>query len=564
MQNQLAACCARCSSRARPHSAPEGLAPSSVRLGVSWLEDHDEGGAVRVFNTTGLCVPRKHYMVDISKRVEKMRAMVMQGDYFCMNRPRQYGKTTALSALEDALRGECEVVRLDFQGLSHEDFRSEGMFARAFAAALLDELEPDGPDGTAWPLGSIADAKPDGVGLSKLFRALRAWLRGGSRRVVLVIDEVDSATNNQVFLDFLAQLRQQYLRREETPSSPAFQSVILAGVTDVKHIKAKIRPEDQARPNSPWNIAADFDVEMGFSSGDIQGMLAEYEADHTTGMDIAAVAAEIYSWTGGYPFLVSRVCQLVDERGLRWDHGGIDRAVRLLLADDDVSLFESLMGQMERHPEMKERLRLVLLTGEEIDFSPYDETQKLLRMYGFAMERGGKLVVANRIFETLLCNHFLAEERCGSIRNAAIVGRSRFVQDGRLDMRAVLEGFRRAYGQAFGPLVGRFPEKDGRELFLLYLKPIINGTGNYYIEAQTRDQTRTDVVVDYAGEQFVVELKIWRGQARHEEGEEQLRGYLDYFGLATGYMLSFNFNQHKEPGLRRVVVGDKVIWEETV
>lgn len=32
---------------------------------------------------------------------------------------------------------------------------------------------------------------------------------------------------------------------------------------------------------------------------------------------------------------------------------------------------------------------------------------------------------------------------------------------------------------------------------------IINGTGNYYIEAQTRDQTLTDIIVDYLGKQHV-------------------------------------------------------------
>lgn len=29
-------------------------------------------------------------------------------------------------------------------------------------------------------------------------------------------------------------------------------------------------------------------------------------------------------------------------------------------------------------------------------------------------------------------------------------------------------------------------------------------------------------------------------------------------------MLSFNFNKHKTSGLRRVAVGDKALWEETV
>ena len=39
---------------------------------------------------------------------------------------------------------------------------------------------------------------------------------------------------------------------------------------------------------------------------------------------------------------------------------------------------------------------------------------------------------------------------------------------------------------------------------------------------------------------------------------------LDHFGRSVGYMLSFNFNKRKEPGLRRVAVGDKVLWEETI
>ena len=77
-----------------------------------------------------------------------------------------------------------------------------------------------------------------------------------------------------------------------------------------------------------------------------------------------------------------------------------------------------------------------------------------------------------------------------------------FVEDGELNMRLILEYFIRAYHQIYGPLDEKFKEKDGREQFLLYLKPIINGTGNYYIEAQTRDQKRTDVIIDYMGKQY--------------------------------------------------------------
>jgi hypothetical protein len=104
----------------------------------------------------------------------------------------------------------------------------------------------------------------------------------------------------------------------------------------------------------------------------------------------------------------------------------------------------------------------------------------------------------------------------------------------------------------------------GRRYFLLYLKPIINGIGNYYIEAQTRNMERTDVIVDYNGEQFIIEMKIWHGNAYHTRGEEQLADYLNYYHLQKGYMLSFNFNKKKEIGVKEIVVGDKILVEAVV
>ena len=89
--------------------------------------------------------------------------------------------------------------------------------------------------------------------------------------------------NIVISLDFLAQLRSLYLKREKNSKVKTFQSVILAGVTDVKHLKSKIRGEADAKENSPWNIAADFNIDMSLSETGIQGMLNEYEADRHTG-----------------------------------------------------------------------------------------------------------------------------------------------------------------------------------------------------------------------------------------------------------------------------------------
>ena len=141
-----------------------------------------------------------------------------------------------------------------------------------------------------------------------MFRYIKGLCATASKQLVLIIDEVDSASNNRVFMDFLAQLRARYLDREETPT---FQSVILAGVYDIKNLKLKIRPDEEHRYNSPWNIAAKFSVEMSFSINDIEGMLAEYENDWHTGMDISQIAGLIYEYTSGYPYLVSYICKML-------------------------------------------------------------------------------------------------------------------------------------------------------------------------------------------------------------------------------------------------------------
>lgn len=131
-------------------------------------------------------------------------------------------------------------------------------------------------------------------------------------------------------------------------------------------------------------------------------------------------------------------------------------------------------------------------------------------------------------------------------------------------MDLTLEKFVEYFTDIYGDNDEKFVEAYGRKFFLLYLKPIINGTGNYYLEAQTRDASRTDVIVDFLGQQYVVELKIWRGNEYNERGERQLAEYLDYYHLNQGYLLSFNFNKKKEVGLKKLLIGDKTIVEAVV
>ena len=530
---------------------------------------------MKVFKTTGLCNPTKNYMVDITKRLEAIKVMVDNGDYFTINRARQFGKTTTLSALEKYLQNEYSVVRLDFQRFGDANFRSEEAFVKAFSRAILQKKQKISiPESIASQLNDFISRDTGFAYLDELFYCLIDWCSCSEKPIVLIIDEVDSASNNQVFLDFLAQLRLQYLDREDDPDNAAFQSVILAGVTDIKHLKGNIRSDDNSKVNSPWNISADFKIDMSLSAEGIKGMLDEYKTDHHISMDSKLIADTIYDFTSGYPFLVSRICQIIDQDlvpgkfetlSKAWTMRGFNEALKLLQSEKN-SLFQSLTGKLTNFPELCRSIRSILMEGTSLSYSALQDSISQMEMYGFIKNDNNKVAISNRIFETILYNLFLSDEeiKSSAMYNEGSLAKNIFIENGKLNMRLVIDHFIKTYTQVFGPLEEKFKEKDGREQFLLFLKPIINGTGNYYIEAQTRDQTRTDVVVDYLGQQDIIELKIWRGQKYNSDGEQQLIGYLDHYGLNVGYMLTFNFNKKKEQGVKMVKIGDKTIFEGTV
>lgn len=533
---------------------------------------------MRTFNTTGLCVPSKHYMVDISGRLEQMKIMVEEGKYFTVNRGRQYGKTTTLKMLAKNLKDEYIVISLDFQGISSEGYRSEGTFVQELSKMMIQAAELRGmpiPKEYQDALTVLVDKSVEDLRLSDVFTLFLKWCNSSDKPIVLLIDEVDSAANNGVFLDFLALLRYHYLEREASDDYKTFQSVILAGVTDVKNLKRKLRPDEAAKVNSPWNIAVDFTIDMSLSAEGIAGMLEEYEEDHNTGMDVKSIAQELRDYTGGYPFLVCRICQILDRElagtdrfpmlSDTWTSEGINEAVRIILFEAN-TLFDSLMGKLYDNEELCNVLRDILFGGEAVPYNPDKLAIADARMYGFIKVENGKIVIANRIFETRLYNYFLGDSEIKSapMYSAGSNDRELFIKDGHLDMDKVLERFVVSFDDLYGDDYDTFDEDEGRRRFLLYIRPIINGTGNYYVEARTRNNRRMDVVIDYLGERFVVELKIWRGNAYNERGEEQLSDYLDYFHIKKGYMLSYNFNKNKDVGIKVIEVGGRTLVEAVV
>jgi len=497
------------------------------------------------FNVTGICVPDKHYMVDISGKLAQIRELIDDEHYFTINRARQYGKTTTLLALERALNGEYVVASISFEGLGDESFESPEVFCITFMeivqkALTFTSAEKEYID--SWLNKDANNFTLLGSHITEMCK---------DRRLVLLIDEVDKTSNNRIFLNFLSMLRTKYLARNGG-SDYTFHSVILAGVYDIKNIKLKIMREEAGSMvreevktyNSPWNIAVDFDVDMSFSAPEIATMLADYENDHHTGMDITAVSEEIRRFTGGYPFLVSRVCQCIHEKlSMNWTLKGIQEAVDIMIVEKN-TLFDDLFKNLENNKALYELVYDILIVGEYVPYSIDNPTINLAVMYNILQKasKNNHIVLSNKIYEIRICNYFISKDREKRRKCTGILQRDVMI-DKKFDMELCLRKFAEHYAELYSEGDVSFLERHGRLLFLSYLKPLINGQGFYHIESQFTDLRRMDVVVDFRGQQFIIELKLWRGEKAQESAYEQLLDYMDSKNLSEGYLLTFDFRK---------------------
>jgi hypothetical protein len=510
-------------------------------------------------------MPDEDYMADISGKIEQIKRLIDGRCYFTINRARQYGKTTMLAALERALKDEYIVASISFEGLGAESFASAETFCLTFMQIVSKALRFASAEKSYIEKWVNKDVKT----FIDLGDHITNMCEG--KKVVLMIDEVDKTSNNLIFLHFLSTLREKFLARK-AGKDYTFHSVILAGVYDIENIKLKMVREGLYTPtetedkiyNSPWNIAVDFKVDMSFCPAEIATMLNEYESGHSTSMDIAAISEEIYSYTNGYPFLVSRICQCVDEEQSKdWTISGIQQAVNIIIHEQN-TLFDDIYKNLENNKKLYRMIYDILILGKNYSFKFGNPTVELAAMFGIIQNKYGGAAISNRIFETIIYDYFISKDQTDAKTKTPNGVISDIVKNGKFDMEFCLRKFADHYYEMFTEKDVKFLERHGRLLFLSYLRPLINGRGFYHIESETRDQRRMDIVVDYGADQFIIELKIWDGESEHREAYEQLLGYMDAKKADIVYLMTFDFRRKAERKAEWVAFGGKKIFDVIV
>jgi hypothetical protein len=334
---------------------------------------------------------------------------------------------------------------------------------------------------------------------------------------------------------------------------------VLAGVHDVKTLKLKIRPEEEQKYNSPWNIAADFTIDMSFNPQEISTMLVDYVNDKKVEMDIPAISQRIHLYTSGYPFLVSKICKEIDEKllplknKLIWETNDIDVAVKDICQESNTN-FDSLIKNIIEHKELEELTKKIILGSQPISFFIGNPTINLGYTYGiFDKNKNGTIKIHNKIYEEIITEYVISrmQEKEEDNRIAKDVVKSSFLfANGKLNFEKVLlkfqEVIKEKYSKSDVLKSDEFLEKDLRLLFLVFLKPILNGVGFSFKEVETSEEKRLDIVVIFEDEKFIVELKIWRGQEYHLQGIERLKDYMRRENANKSYMLIMDKTRHKE------------------
>ena len=518
------------------------------------------------FNTAGICIPQFHYMMDNRVQLKQIMKLIEYGEYFNINRPRQFGKTTTLYFLAEALR-KSEIylpIELNLQGIDSRWHESDMAFAQMFADQLIKALKYDSPNLFTF----LKELRPNIQDMNALSDAITDFMHQADQKLVLLIDEVDVSSNYEPFLNFLGMLRTKYLGRMK-PNQTTFYSIVLAGVHDIKSLKYKRRNPKDAQNNSPWNIAASFKVDMRFNSKEIAPMLEEYgEAEGVT-MDIPAIAERLHYHTSGYPFLVSKLCKTIAEDILpkrdntsdfnrNWTLDDVEESVQLLLTEENTN-FDSLIKNLENHKDLYDLVFRIVMEGDKIVYNPDNATIKKGVLYG-VFKRNGNIKIHNRVYEQRIYN-YMASNVATKIHADNYNFENQFLLPNKeLDLQKILLKFQQFMQEQYSDKDQPFLEREWRLIFLAFIKPIIIGGGHDFKEVQISAEKRLDIVITYFQHKYIVELKRWNGDKLHQEGIQQLSDYLTRQNKQKGYLVIFEYRTKKTWRKETILYEDKEIY----
>lgn len=493
----------------------------------------------RFFNTTGLCDPKRHYMVDpLRDLYRNVLRLIETKQYFVVHAPRQTGKTTFLHALAHRLNGEgeyvsvvCSLESAGYPSISVED--ANEVFIRSLYQTAAVFLENDHMP----PIPYSYAASP------LLFRQyLTDWCHSLDKPLVLLLDEVD-ALYDDVLISTLRQLRDGFQTRPR--NFP--QSVALVGLRDIREYRMRAKADNPSiGAGSPFNIKAKSFLLPIFSRGDVRSLLDQHTAD--TGQVFSPeVFEKIYEYSGGQPWLTNALANEIVAEMLENDYAQpivpdmVESAKERLIEKRQTHL-DSLVDKIDE-PRVRP-IVMSIITGEAPSFDGFDDALRYCRDLGI-ITGDSPIRFANPIYREIITRILNASLQHGIDSDIAQTTWY-LLPDGSLDMDKLLEAFTEFYRWNSESWLERFQYKEaGHQLLLMaFLQRIVNGGGRIEREMAVGNG-RTDLAVFWKGQVIPIEIKMHHDMRSQPQGLQQLARYMDKLGQKRGYLVLFE-KKHSE------------------
>ncbi len=489
----------------------------------------------RYFNTTGPSNPQMHYMLPPEARLPALLPFVEQHLYFVVHAARQTGKTTAMRAFAERLRGlgyAAVWATLEVSQDVTEVERAEPLWLETLEQAGRGQLGLEGqPPATR---GFLKHS----VG-NRLNLFLRAWSEKLLVPLVLLLDEAD-VIRGPAMVSFLRQLRAGFVDRG-MGKFPI--SVALIGMRDLRDYLTQARDGTPLNPGSPFNIKSESLTLRNFTEAEVGELYQQHTQDTQQVFTPEAIQRAFY-WTRGQPFLVNALARkAVMElaplpQPVTVEH--INEAKEQLILSRTTHL--DALGQRLREPRVAAVMQAVLLGDMDI---PYDSDD-----YTYCVDLGllnpvpGQAEPANPLYREVLVRELTLRRQY----NLPAPWWPWKTQEGKLDMPALMDAFLRWWRENAAIVEGNategYLEAVPHLTLMAFLQRVVNGGGRIHREyAAGRDAL--DLVVEYAGERHVLEVKRIPPQRTgpdrtKEKGKMQLIRYLDTLGEEEGWLMIFD------------------------
>jgi len=481
----------------------------------------------KFFNTAGPNVPRLHYTVWREDGIRPIRELIEQEKYFTHHAPRQSGKTTLLQELCKKLNEEGKYLAIHITVEDAQSARNDVLAANlCVLSALQTGLCSFHSDINKFTLAEQFGAHHAGVRL-----CLESWSRASEKPIVLIIDEIDSMAGESL-IALLRQLRAGYgLRPNAFP-----QSIILNGVRDLKDYRIYSKEEDTwLTGGSCFNIKAK-SVRLGnFLLEDVRDLFSQHETEHNQKLAPGLVET-IYELTQGQPWLCNalgeQMCFELFPKEPVLNETHLHEAKEALILSRATHI-DQLYYRLE-DPRIRQ-IVIPMLSGEDVSKFPQEDLE-YARDLGLLHPESKVVQIANPLYKEILPREMTYALQHGM----AFEPHWYELPNGKLNYKKLMDEFV-SFWREHGQVEFYALEITPHTLFMAWLQRLVNGGGTIHRE-YALGRKRLDILVSFAGEKFVSEIKLYRGEKTLSDGLNQICEYLNQIGLSEGYLMIFQKN----------------------